>query len=324
MPWKLLLKMGKITGTPEAIERFMTLGEKVDEIVKHKLNDIATEDIYWSVITPSQGALMMYGLAPPTPKEIVDLMRKTFVEKEKLMEKKYIDFLEHVVIDIYKGFEHEKITEVSGKEIDELVKGTKEYIKRLKEVVDEVGRRNGEKTIQHLYSDTMTLLQSLLGKGTESQLIANFETELVNQGKMPRSSIETIKEVFKSKRDYEKGKLSSKEIENTKRNGSLLISMLTEFGQRKKLIAMDKAQFSIKLNNKEGMLYFTGEDAFLIPDVKEKEVEIKKIDLKKGKIMKSGREQLDEALKKLPEKIILTASVIDKIEKLIGKIEIVF
>jgi predicted nucleotidyltransferase len=322
MPWKLLLKMGKITGTPEAIERFLTLGEKVDEIVKHKLNDIATEDIYWAVITPSQGALMMYGLAPPTPKEIVDLMRKTFLEKEKLMEKKYIDFLEHVVIDIYKGFEHEKIKEVSGKEIDELVKGTKEYIKRLKEVVDEVGKRRGEKTIQQLYSDTMTMLQSLLGNGTEPQLIAKFEQELVNQGKMPRSSIEIIKEIFKSKKDYEKGKLSSKEIENTRRDGLMLLSMLSEYGQRKQLIEMDKAQFAIKLNGKDGEIFFTGDDAFIIPDIKIPE--IKKIDLKKLKISKSSKEELDEALKKLPEHLIFSKSVLEKIERLVGKLEIMF
>jgi len=321
MPWKLLLKMGKITGTPEAIERFMTLGEKVDEIVKHKLNDIATEDVYWSVLTPSQGALMMYGLAPPTPKETVELIKKVFYEKEKLLEKKYVDFLEKVVL-LYKGFEHETVKEVSGKEIDELVKGAKDYIKRLKEIVNEVGKRRGEKTIKQLYEDVMTLLQSLFGKEKENQLIEKFEKEIVEQGKMPRSSIGIIKEVFKSKKDYEKGKLSSKEIENTRRNGLMLVSMLTEYGQRRKLIEMDKAQFVVKVNGKEGELYFTGENAFLIPDLKTQE--IKKIDLKKGKISKSSKDELDEVLKKLPEKLILTKSIIEKIEKLIGKLEIIF
>jgi len=320
-PWKLLLRMGKITGTPEAIDRFLTLGEKVDEIVKHKLNDIVTEDIFWSVTTPSQGALMMYGLAPPTPRETVELMRKIFYEKEKLLEKKYVDFLERVVT-LYKGFEHEKVNAVSGKEIDELVKGAKEYIKRLKEVIDEVGKRRGEKTIRQLYTDTMTLLQSLLGKGSESQLLDKFEKEIVDQGTMSRSSLDIIKEIFKSKKDYEKGKMSSREIENVRRNGLMLVSMLTEYGQRKKMIEMDRAQFTIKLNGKEGELYFTGEDAFLIADIKAPE--IKKIDLKKGKISKSSREELDEILKKIPEHLVLTKSMIEKIEKLVGKIEIIF
>jgi predicted nucleotidyltransferase len=321
MPWKLLLKMGKITGTPEAIDRFLTLGEKVDEIVKHKLNDIVTEDIFWSVVTPSQGALMMYGLAPPTPRETVELVKKTFCEKEKLLEKKHVDFLNKVV-ELYKGFEHEKVKGVSGKEIDELVKGAKDYIKRLKQIVDEVGKRKGEKTIAQLYSDTTTMLQSLLGKGTENQLISKFEQELVNQGKMPRSSIEIIKEVFKSKKDYEKGKLSGKEIENTRRDGLMLVSMLTEFGQRKKLIEIDKAQFIVKINGKEGELFFTGDEAFLIADVKKPEIQ--KIDLKKMKISKSGKNELDDALKKLPEKLILSKSVIEKIEKIVGKLEIIF
>lgn len=321
MPWKLLLKMGKITGTPEAIERFLTLGEKVGEIVTHKLNDIVTEDIFWSVVTPSQGALMMYGLAPSTPRETVKLVREIFCKKEKLLDKKYADFLDKVV-ETFKGFEHDTVKEVSGKEIDEFVKGAKDYIKKLKEVVDEVGKRRGKKTINQLYSDTVTILSSLLGKGTESQLIAKFENEIINQGKMPRSSVEIIKEIFKSKKDYEKGKLSSKEIENTRRDGQLLLSMLSEYGQRKMLIKMDKAQFAIKLDGKEGELFFIGDTAFIIPDIKVPE--IKKIDLKKSKISKSTKDELDEALKKLPEKLSLTKSVIEKIEKLVGKIELVF
>jgi hypothetical protein len=102
----------------------------------------------------------------------------------------------------------------------------------------------------------------------------------------------------------------------------MLISMLTEFGQRKMLIKMDKAQFIVKIDGKEGELYLTGEDAFLIPDIKQPE--IKKMDLKKMKVIKSSKEELNESLKKIPEKLIVTKSVIEKIEKLVGKLEIVF
>jgi len=321
MPWKLLLKMGKITGTPEAIERFLTLGEKVDEIVKHKLNDIVTEDIYWAVLTPSQGALMMYGLAPPTPRETVELMRKVFYEKEKLLEKKYIDFFEKVV-SIYKGFEHEKVKQVSGKEIDELVKMAKDYIKKLKEIVEIVGKKKGEKTINNLYNDSIKILENLLGKSSESQLIAKFEAELVNKGLMASSSLDILKEIFKAKKDYEKKKLTSKEIENTRRNGLMLVSMLIEYSQRKKLIEMDKAQFTVKIAGKEGEIYFTGENVFIIKDIKKPEIQ--KINLKKLKLEKSGREELDESLKKLPEHLTLDRSAIEKVEKLIGKFEFVF
>jgi len=54
----------------------------------------------------------------------VEMMKKVFYEK-KAYRKKYMDFLEHVVIDIYKGYEHNKLKKISGSEIDALVKGAK-------------------------------------------------------------------------------------------------------------------------------------------------------------------------------------------------------
>ena len=39
MPWKLLLRMGKIKPSPEAIDMFMSLGEKVAENVRMRLNE---------------------------------------------------------------------------------------------------------------------------------------------------------------------------------------------------------------------------------------------------------------------------------------------
>ena len=69
MPWKQLLKMGKIKPSEEAIDMFMNSGEQMLNRVKYKLRDIAMEDIFLAILTPSQAALMTYGLPPPAPKE---------------------------------------------------------------------------------------------------------------------------------------------------------------------------------------------------------------------------------------------------------------
>ena len=47
-----------------------------------------------------------------------------------MLEKKYIDILEEIVIKYYKGYEHEKVKEVTGKEVDKLLKDTEDYFKR--------------------------------------------------------------------------------------------------------------------------------------------------------------------------------------------------
>jgi len=87
LPWKLLLKMGKIKPSPESIDMFMSMGDKTQDIVKRKLLDIVMSDIYWSVITPSQGILMLYGLPPQGVKETVREIKNIFVDKEKCLKK---------------------------------------------------------------------------------------------------------------------------------------------------------------------------------------------------------------------------------------------
>jgi len=231
MPWKLLLRMGKITGTPEAIDRFMALGERVKENVSKRLNDIATEEIYWSIITPSQGILMLYGLAPATPKETVQLMGDILYEKEKLIEKKYIEILEKIV-GVYKGFEHGKIKEVSGKQIDELTKDAEDYIKRLKELVKQISEKTSERTLQTLYEDAIKMLDATLGK-TEN-LENKFEKELVEKGRMPASSLRALQELLKAK--SKKFKMGRQEAERVRKDAQVLISELTEYNQRKELL----------------------------------------------------------------------------------------
>ena len=92
-PWKLLLKMGKIKPSPEAIDMFMSLGDKVVEGVKGKMLDLVITDLYWGILTPSQAVLMLYGLSPPTPRETVSLLEEVFVKKEKMLETKYANML---------------------------------------------------------------------------------------------------------------------------------------------------------------------------------------------------------------------------------------
>src|SRR5690606_20265345 len=114
MPWKQLLKMGKIRPSTEAIDMFMQTGEQALSRVNLKLKDIATEDFFWGIHTPTQAALMLYGIPPPTPKETCELLRDVFVKKEKLLEEEYVKILENV-IKVRKDIEHGTKTEVSGK-----------------------------------------------------------------------------------------------------------------------------------------------------------------------------------------------------------------
>src|SRR3972149_7458252 len=146
MPWKSLLKMGKLRPSPESIDMFMKTSEQTKEMAERRLVDAMVRDIYWGIVTPSQALLMLNGAPPPTPKQLVSEMKRNFVDNEKMLEKKYIDIVERVV-DLYKDYEHEKLKEIKGEEMDKLIKDSEDYLNRLKDLREQIQKRFQEKTI---------------------------------------------------------------------------------------------------------------------------------------------------------------------------------
>ncbi len=231
MPWKALLKMGKLKPSPEAIDMFMSMGDKTVSRAKRALLDIAVHDIYWSVTTPSQALMMLNGSPPPAPKHLVEEMKKSFMVKEKMLEKKYIDILEKVV-KIYKDYEHEKIKEIKGAEIDKLIKDSEAYLKRLKELREQIEKRAQEKTIEQIYQDTFAILKNMFGKKSQKAIIEEFEKKLVKKGKMTPQSLRILKNIVTARADFKKGKLNIHKVDEARKNASILINDLIEYNQR--------------------------------------------------------------------------------------------
>ncbi len=231
MPWKALLKMGKLKPSPEAIDMFMSMGDKTVSRAKSLLLDIVVHEIYWGVTTPSQALLMLYGLPPPAPKHLVSEMKRIFVDKEKMLEKKYINILEKVV-GIYKDFEHEKIKDIKGTEVDKLVEDTEDYLKRLKELREQIEKRTQETVIEAIYKDTFTILKSMLGNKSQNGMIEEFEKELVKKGKMSPNSLRILKDIVSARTEFKKGKSTSHKVEEARKNASILMNDLIEYNQR--------------------------------------------------------------------------------------------
>ncbi len=239
MPWKALLKMGKLKPSPEAIDMFMSMGDKTVKRAKMSLLDIVIHDIYWGVTTPSQALLMLYGLPPPAPKHIVNDMKKIFVDKEKMLEKKYINILEKIV-GIYKDYEHEKIKEIKGAEIDSLIKDTEEYLKRLKELREQIEKRAQEKTIEQIYKDVFELLKTMLGRKSQQKIIDEFEKKFVKTGKFTHQHLRILKNVVSARAEFKKGKSNFHKVDEARKNAGILINDLIEYNQRCDLINNQK------------------------------------------------------------------------------------
>jgi hypothetical protein len=318
MPWKVLLKMGKLKPSPEAIDMFISMGDKTVKRAKDALLDILVHDIYWGVITPSQALLMLYGLPPPTPKETVKGMREIFVEKEKMLEAKFVNILEKVV-GKYKEFEHETLKEIKGQELDELIKGTEEYIERLKELRGQIEKRSQGKTIEEIYKQVFELLKPITNKSTNSAIIEEFE-KLIKEGKFNSQNSKIIKNIIDAKEDFKKGKTNINMIENVRKESTSLINSLIEYSQRKDLMDFDKRRMILKYHEKDkdkaAEILAYDKEIFLFKDGK-----IKKIT---NKIEESNMEEVSKAMSQQKEKksANLSSEMLTLLKKELGDFEI--
>ena len=329
MPWKQLLKMGKIKPSAEAIDIFMGSGEQVIRRVQLKLNEIGMEDIYYALLTPSQAALMLYGVAPPSPKETGSLMREIFVRKEKLLEDKFIKILEKIV-ETRKAIEHGEKKELSGKEIDDLLSDGDKYLKRIKRLFTQIEKIREEHEMLNVYDTITTVIRDALRlegieKVKDNEILHIVEDKLVSEGKMPAKFLRTVHDLMKAKKDYDDKKLSKVEIEKVHQDASALIKFLVEHMQRKRGRELERLKIRVKHGNKFGEIILIGDEAYIIHDIDNEEKELSKAKINSdgslAVIEKSSLEELEKALAKIeaPQRTSIKEPIFEDLKRVFGK-----
>lgn len=315
LPWKLLLKMGKIKPSPEAVDTFMKYGEQNDGLVKRRLID-AMVDVYWGVVTPTQALMMLAGHAPPVPKTIVADVKKEFVEKEKVMKLKELKTLERVV-GLYKDYEHGKLQSISGTEIDSLLKEAKEYDKALKGMRTKLERSMVEQGSHELYAEISTLLENAMGKHSSEELIKQFDKQFIKKGKLPPRLLPVVKAVMNLKQKGKEKSFNQHGLDAVRRDSEELIAKLSEYLQRRDLMKAEKNVIKVRAGNTLIELIHTEKKTFAIAAGK-----ILKYD--KGAFIPSDATELDAALKDLKEHtpVRLTNELLEAVQKTFGSFEI--
>lgn len=248
LPWKSLLRMGRLKPSPESIDMFMSMGDKTVKRAKSTMMDILVQDIYWGVLTPSQALLMLYGSPPPTPKQTVKEIKQIFVEKEKMLEKKYFTILDSIV-KIYKDFEHGNIKEIKGSKLEKLLRETEDYLERLKALRKQIEERNQEKIVERTYDDIFELLRAIFGKKAQKGLLTDFENA-VKKGNFTHQHLKILNDVIKTKKNLKKEKLSLHKADKIRRDSSVLINDLMEYSQRSELMSLEKGRMRIRYKKK--------------------------------------------------------------------------
>ncbi len=328
MPWKQLLEMGRIKPSPEAIDLFMSSGAQFMDRIYVKIRDIVMEDLFWALLTPSQAALMMYGIPPTTPKETPEVMRDILVKKEKILEEKYVKTLEDV-LQIRKDFEHGTKKSVSGKEMDDLVKRSDAYLKRLEKLFKEIEERKQQEQVLHMYENTITILRDVFrleGITTvdDKDVEFLFKEHILKKGHLPEHLARSLKEILKGKKDYDAKKLTKQEVNSIMRSSRELIRLLVEHIQRKRGQELEKTRIKVKYGDKFGEVILLGDHAYVIQDLDSEDKKIMKATIsKKGTLVNRldiNIEEFESALMtvEIPPKVFIKNNLFEDIKEIFG------
>jgi uncharacterized protein (UPF0332 family)/predicted nucleotidyltransferase len=329
MPWKQLLKMGKIKPSEEAIDMFMSSGEQMLKRVELKIKEIGMEDIYYAILTPSQAALMMYGIPPPAPRETANLMREIFVKKEKLMEDKWVDILKSI-IDVRKGLEHGTLKELSGAEVDKMVSDASEFLKRLKDLFTQIEKMREEEDVLHIHETIVTIVRDALKlegvcKVGQDNILKCFEDHLVSQGKIPQKYKRMLEDIIKAKKDYDSKKLSKNDVEKVKKDSRDIIKFVVEYIQRKRGRELERAKIRVKHGEKYGEVIMLGKVAFIVHDLDDQSKNISRADIQPDcslvNIKSSSLEEMEHEIAKIeiPNKVFIKQRVFEDMKNIFGK-----
>ncbi|MEA3515472.1 MAG: nucleotidyltransferase domain-containing protein [Nanoarchaeota archaeon] len=329
MPWKQLLKMGKIKPSGEAIDMFMSSGEQMIQRVHYKIKEIGMEDTFYAILTPSQAALMLYGIPPPTPKETPVMMNEIFVDKEKLLEPEYIKILEKN-INVRKELEHGSKKELSGKEVDELIKNAEKYLKRVKELFTQIEKKKEIESMVHIYDTVVTMIRDVLRlegieRASDTEIVRIFEDELISKGKIPAKYLRILNKVVKAKKDYDAKKLTKNEVAEVRKHSHEFIKFIVEYMQRKRGREIERAKIRVKHGNKYGEVILLGEEAYIIHDIDAEEKGISKAQIAKdgglNTVADSNLEELEKAISKMviPPKAFIKQKIFEDLKSIFGK-----
>jgi uncharacterized protein (UPF0332 family) len=161
------------------------------------------------MLESAQAVLMFLGRIPPRPTDAPDTLKKTLVEMKFLNETEIKDLED--IINVRKEVEHKRIKKMSGKDVDEWIKKTRVFVKKMQGLIVriEVLKREGivEKSHQIMSETALTLMKSLNKKPSKAGLVSDFERQLVRPGLIPENYLGVIKRLEEMKKLIKDGKV---------------------------------------------------------------------------------------------------------------------
>jgi len=165
MPAKKLLERGKISSSREAIMRRMSLASAGFKQCEYRLRKTIPFYLEQAMANAGQAPIMLLGSLPPGKEAIGKTLDNLFV-KSKMLEKEYADLADEIH-EFAKNAEKGKI-EVTGQLVEEYIKKTDKFIKRMYKLVGQLGERRKVQDLIETYKLFLKVnVAALKSKGIE-------------------------------------------------------------------------------------------------------------------------------------------------------------
>ena len=250
--WKELLKLGKIRPSQEAIDMHMGVGSQLIDRAKNMFREIFMNDIYYSILNPSQALLMLKGYNPTTPKETVKMFKEVLLAKEKCITQTESDILEDVVMT-FKKLEHndDKSFILKGGDIDKHLKNNEKFLKKIKKLFEEITEEKTKESISNSYNEMLSQIRNIEGFSDldEKSLIKKFEDEIIKKNKVASFVKKSLKSILKAVKDFESGKLNTTEIYKVQKEMNLVTGEIKDYIHRNMMTDISKRRFSFTYND---------------------------------------------------------------------------
>jgi predicted nucleotidyltransferase len=134
-PLKVLLAQGKIKSTPESV--YIMLQRAPLHLARTRMALLGSiEGMYWAMVDSSHAALIAAKQIPPSPEQIPDLLKETFV-KNKMLDSKFVSWYEEIYNVAHEVFHGERKT-VKASDIETWQQRTDQFIGEMAKLINKV------------------------------------------------------------------------------------------------------------------------------------------------------------------------------------------
>lgn len=132
-PLKALLLQGKIRSTPEAV--YAALQRSPWHLARSRAAELsAVEGVYWSMVDAAHAALITAGKLPPSPEQVPQFLKETFVDTG-LLKINYVNAMKEVYT-LHKSITHGIVSNIKGADIEKWQAVAEQFLNEMTRIIN--------------------------------------------------------------------------------------------------------------------------------------------------------------------------------------------